>query len=134
MSHEYAMSRVRDALENSEGNHLKAQRLLLTWLEKDHTLLLGLVSPHLQGIISHALGHASAAPKKASAKTMNIKESEVGEFGAALMSSLRGGRSEGVSFGDPQPKGLAKPGKASSRHVDAINTLASAGKDKGKKK
>ncbi|MDF3024475.1 MAG: hypothetical protein K0R10_1836 [Alphaproteobacteria bacterium] len=50
MSREYAMSRVKDALEKSNGNHLKAQRLLLQWMEKDQSLLFGLVTPHMQSI------------------------------------------------------------------------------------
>lgn len=132
MSYEYAISRVRDALEKSGGNHLKAQRLILNWIEKDHTLLFGLVTPHMQGIISHAVNHADAPPKKAMPKRVEIDD--VGEFGSALVQSLKGGRSEGTGFGQATPKNISKPGKASKAHVDAINKLVSAGKNKDKRK
>ena len=132
MSYEYAISRVKDALDKSDGNHLKAQRLILNWIEKDHTLLFGLVRPHLQGIISHAVNHAALPPKKAVPLRINLDEEETGELGAAILSGLRGERGEPASFGQPSPR-VNKPGKASKAHVDAINKLVSAGKDKGKK-
>lgn len=139
MSHDYAMSRVRDALEKSGGNHLKAQRLILSLLEKDHSLLLGLVSPHLHGIIAHALQHADAPSKKEQPTTAKrvVIDSDAGEFGAALVSSLKGARAENASFGEATPKNISKPGKASKAHVDAINQLINARKsntdDKKKK-
>lgn len=133
MSYEYAMSRVRDALEKSGGNHLKAQRLVLQWIEKDHTLLFGLVGPHLQGVISHAINHATAPVKKPLPKRVEISDDD-GEFGAALVQSLKGGRAEGTGFGQATPKNISKPGKASKAHVDAINALVSAGKSKDKRK
>lgn len=133
MSVEYAMSRVRDALEKSDGNHLKAQRLILNWIEKDHSLLFGLVAPHLQGIISHAVNHADAPQKKQMPKRVDVG-ADMGEFGEALMHSLKGGRVEGMGFGQAAPKNLSRPGKTSKAHVDAINKLVSAGKNKDKSK
>ncbi|TAL39403.1 MAG: hypothetical protein EPN97_02655 [Alphaproteobacteria bacterium] len=146
MSHEYAMSRVKDALDKSDGNHLKAQRLLLQWLEKDHTLLLGLVAPHLQSIITYAISHAAlppahrreilgkpAAPAPAK-RTVSAKDA--GEFGAAVLQSLKGGRAEGVGFGEAPSRGsVSKPGQASQKHIDAMHKIAGASKAKsGKKK
>lgn len=135
MSHEYAMSRVKDALEKSDGNHLKAQRLILSWLEKDHTLMYGLMAPHLQGIISHAVTHVAHPPKKAApaAKKISTKGQGTGEFGEAVLESLRGGRGNTGNFGEAPPRGVSKPGKASKAHVDAINKLVSASKSKDKK-
>ncbi len=125
MSKDYALSRVRDALEKSDGNHLKAQRLLIQWLEKDHTLLAGLVAPHMPGIIAHAITHVvnpqqtQKAPKK-----LAVKEADVGEFGEALLSSLKGGRHDGVGFGEPTPRNLGRAPAASKKHIDAINKIA----------
>ena len=130
MSHEYAMSRVKDALEKSGGNHLKAQRLILSWLEKDHTLLFGLVTPHVQSIITHALAHVSQPPKKEMPKKINLKDAETGEFGNALLASLS---ERSGSYGEAAPRILSKPGKASKAHVDAMHALAEASKNKGKK-
>ena len=134
MSHEYALSRVKDALEKSGGNHLKAQRLILSWLEKDHTLLFGLVAPHIQSIVTHAVAHASQPPKKAAvSKKISLKDQESGEFGGALLESLRGNLGDMGTFGEAAPRGVSKPGKASKAHIDAINALVSASKNKGKK-
>ncbi len=128
MSHEYAMSRVKDAIEKSDGNHLKAQRLILGWIEKDHTLLFGLVGPHMQAIISHAINHASAPPKKVEPRKLDIEDADA--VGAALAAGLRG---EKAAFGEETPRGVGRPGKASKAHVSAINTLVKASGDKGKK-
>ena len=133
MSREYAMSRVRDALEKSEGNVLKAQRLVMTWLEKDHTLLIGLAGPHLQSIVSHAVNHAAApekpvqVPKPKRVGTAAIGSSVLGE---ALIESMQG---KSAKFGEEDPSTLSRPGRASQKHVDAINALAAKGKG-GKKK
>jgi hypothetical protein len=130
MTHEYAMSRVRDALEKAEGNHLKAQRLILGWLEKDQTLLFGLVGPHLQGIVSHAVNHASAPPKKQMPKRVDLGDAD--DFGAALIKGMKG--NAGGNFGEAPPRDLSKPGKASQKHIDAINTLVGGKKKEDKKK
>jgi hypothetical protein len=127
------MSRVQDALEKSAGNHLKAQRLILNWIEKDHTLLFGLVAPHLQGIISHAVNHADAPRKKAMPLRIETGD-EMGEFGSALIQSLKGGRAEGAGFGEAAPRNVGRPGKASKAHIDAIGKLISAGKNKDNEK
>jgi hypothetical protein len=132
MSREYALSRVKDALEKSGGNHLKAHRLLMTWLEKDHSLLFGLVSPHMHSIITHALAHADQPVEKTLAKKINPQEHQTSEFGTALFASLRGNEPTG-NFGEATPRGISKPGKTSKAHVDAINKLVSAGRNKDKK-
>ena len=134
MSREYALSRVKDALEKSGGNHLKAQRLLSSWLEKDHSLLFGLVSPHMHSIIVHALVHVDQpVPQKTSTKKINPKAHETSEFGSALLASLRGKGEETGTFGQATPRGLTKPGQTSKAHVDAINKLVTAGRNKDKK-
>lgn len=132
MSYEYAMSRVKDALQKSDGNHMKAQRLILQWIEKDHTLLFGLVGPHLQGIVTHAVNHAGNPVKKPSPRKIEI--GETGEFGAAVVQTLKGGKATGrpATFGQPSSQPAAPPTKASKAHVDAINALVKAGKAKEK--
>ncbi len=135
MGNDYAMSRVKDALEQSGGNHLKAQRLLLSWLEKDHTLLFGLVAPHIQSIVTHAITHmADPVPRAPTSKKVDMAEAESSEFGGALFDSLRGGGGNTGNFGEAAPRGVSKPGKASKAHVDAINALVNASKNKDKKK
>lgn len=128
MSREYAMSRVKDALEKSEGNTLKAQRLLLQWIEKDQNLLFGLVGPHLQSIVAHAVNHigkekpAAKAPAKKAAAAAKDKN----EFGSAMLKTMQG---ETAAFG--QPDGMVpRPGSASQKHIDTMRALAAAQKGK----
>lgn len=101
MSQEYALSRVRDAIDKEGGNHLKAQRLLLEWVKKDQTLLIGLVAPHVPSIISHAVNHVASQPD--TKKSHMPAEVELVDL---------------------------PPSKASQRHIDAIHILAGAGKTK----
>ena len=51
MSKEYALSRVKDALDAADGNTAKATRMVMHWLEKDQSLMVGLVAPHLKSIV-----------------------------------------------------------------------------------
>ncbi len=99
MSYDYAMSRVRDALEKCEGNHLKAHRMIVEWLGKDNSMLSGLTAQHLPGIIAHALKQAEEGPKKAMPRHVELDEPSA-------------------------------PGKASQKHIDAINILVSKGAKK----
>ncbi len=133
MSNEYAMSRVKDALDKSGGNHMKAKRLIMSLLEKDHTLLAGLAAPHIDGIISHAIAHVLTPPAK---RKINPDTQEKGEFGDTMLASLSSKRvgAEPAAFGQAEPAGISKPGKASKAHVDAINALVKASKNKDKPK
>ncbi len=101
MSRDYAMSRVHDAIEKSEGNHMKAQRLLLDWITKDQTLLLGLVEPHIVSIVSHAVNHGLATPE--GKKTHMPEKVDMPEIPTT---------------------------QASQRHIDAINVIVNAGSKK----
>lgn len=140
MSQEYARARVKEALEQSDGNYMKAQRMLLNWIEKDANLLLGLAGPHMQSIISYAIGHelsdeqektggtAKVIKGKGGAKKATVREEDLGDFGKSLLSSLKGG----PRFGEEQPRGtVSRPGKASQKHVDAMRMLATASAAKG---
>lgn len=123
MSHDYAISRVKDALEKSDQNQVKARQLIMSWLEKDQSLLLGLVAPHLQSIVTHAIAHVTTPPKKIDATQAT------GEFGVAMLDSLKGGGIE-ANFGQATPGGLTPPGQTSKAHIEAINTIVSASKGK----
>jgi hypothetical protein len=135
MGHEYAMSRVKDALEKSGGNHLKAQRLLAQWLEKDHSLLLGLVSRHMHSIITHALTHVALPPRKApQPRKLSAKDYDTSDFGDAILTNMKGRDEDTGTFGHGTSRNVNPPGKASKQHVEAINKLVTAGRDKSKKK
>ncbi|MGM0421689.1 MAG: hypothetical protein ACQEQL_01165 [Pseudomonadota bacterium] len=130
MSREYALSRVQDALESCEGNTAKAQRVLMNWLEKDQTLMIGLVAPHLKSIVTHAVSYVARHPDDRT--TTEQPESPLSDSvpegdatGTAILESLlgQGKIGGGQKFGefDAPP---TKPGKASAAHVDAIHQIA----------
>ena len=127
MSREYAMSRVGDALSSCDGNMAQAQRLVMTWLEKDQTLLLGLVAPHIKGIVTHAVTHAAAHAQEPK-KKLDVAPEEINDFGEELLASMlgRSGKQSENFYNAPvssQPGG--RPTKASNAHVSAMQTLAS---------
>lgn len=123
MRKDYSQSRIEDALEQSGGDLGKAQRMVLSWIENDQTLLAGLVAPHIKAIIAHAVSHA-AKPRPAS--KIDVSAEPPSDFGRELLEGLAGaagaprfGEAEvSQGFRDPQP--LA----ASQKHIDAIHALA----------
>jgi hypothetical protein len=130
MSREYALSRVKDALEACEGNTAKTQRLLMNWLEKDQTLMIGLVAPHLKSIVTHAVSYVTRHPDDKTATdqpdtSLSDSVPEGDTTGTAILESLlgQGNAGGGQKFGgfDAPP---TKPGKASAAHIDAIHQIA----------
>ncbi len=128
MSKEYALSRVKDALEQADGNHLKASRIITDWLKNDQSLLIGLMEPHLKSIVTHAITHVEQKPDQE-----NVNEQSIGDkgdpIGEALVEGLTVG-SDAAKFGEKTPEGTPKPQKASQSHIDAMNAIAEASKDK----
>ena len=127
MSREYAMSRVGDALSSCDGNMAQAQRLIMGWLEKDQTLLLGLVAPHIKGIVTHAVTHAVARTQEPK-KKIEVAPEDISDFGEELLANAlgRGGKGNENYYNVPMsgsPGG--RPVKASSAHVSAMQMLAS---------
>lgn len=124
MSREYALSRVKDALEASKGKTSEAERTIMNWLKKDQTLMVGLVAPHLKSIVSHAvdyMAHRNDTNKDDAPKHEDHTQDATGQ--SVLESLLQGGKSGGPRFGDfDEP--YSKPGKASASHVDAIHKIA----------
>lgn len=130
MSKEYAMSRVKDALEQSEGNHMKASRLLTEWLENDNSLYYGLTAPHMRSIVTHAIAHVDQKPVKEVQENIQSApdapaqtDAEMGELGQAILSGMSSNKTG--SYGEDNPGGT-KPGKASQTHVDALKAMSDA--------
>ncbi len=128
MSREYATSRVKDALEQADGNHLKAYRIIIDWLKNDHSLLVGIAEPHLKSIVTHAISHVDQKPIQDEAK-QEITGDKGDPIGEALVEGLTVG-SNAAKFGEKTPEGTPKPQKASQSHIDAMKQIAEASKDK----
>lgn len=126
MSWAYAESRVRAALEEAEGNALQTKRLLLEWIEKDTKLLHGLAEPHMNAIITHAIGYVTREKQEGDRIVLSPEQPGIG-----LVQGIVEGR--GGSFGRPPDGTIPPPGKTSERHVEAIHILAAGGKGKQKK-
>ncbi len=132
MSKEYALSRVKDALDAADGNTAKATRMVMHWLEKDQSLMVGLVAPHLKSIVTHAVsyvdrhGGEKAAEKSKADEVLSDPVPEGDATGTSILENLLGlgsGTAPGHQFGelDDAP---TKPGKASAAHIDAIHKIA----------
>ena len=135
MSREYSLSRVRDALDAADGNKAEAQRILMRWLEKDQSLMVGLVAPHLKSIVSHAVDYIdskSRADETPPDEEMHSRPSPEGDAtGANILETLLGQSkgSGGPQFGNfDEP--ATRPGKASAKHVKAIHAIARKQKPK----
>ena len=136
MSREYSLSRVRDALDSAKGNKAEAQRIVTGWLEKDQSLMVGLVAPHLKSIVSHAVdyvdGQSRVEDQKPEETEMLSRPSPEGDAtGANILETLLGQSkgSGGPQFGNfDEP--ATRPGKASEKHVKAIHAIARKKKPK----
>lgn len=119
-SQEYTISRVQDAIKQANGNLAQAQRILTDWSIKDQGLLIGLVAPHLKGIVMHAISHENN--KKFT--TEEVSSEEVDTITSELSEALGQNKRNMDEFGQT-PKGVAgKPKQASQEHVNAIYKLA----------
>lgn len=133
MSRDYSLSRVQDALDAADGNVAEAQRTIMNWLEKDQSLMIGLVAPHLKSIVSHAVeyvAHKSGQRVKPDVP-LSDPTPEGDATGANVLETLLGQapNSGGPQFGNfDEP--ATKPGKASSGHIDAIRKIAKNKQDK----
>lgn len=130
MSREYALSRVKDALDAADGNTSQAARHIMHWLEKDQTLMVGLIAPHLKSIVTHAVSyvsrHEGELPKAETPPVLSDPIPEGDATGTSILENLLGLSSSGgagQSFGslDDAP---TRPGKASAAHIDAIHKIA----------
>ena len=135
MSRNYSLSRVQDALDAADGNHSEAQRIIMNWLERDQSLMVGLVAPHLKSIVSHAIDYVANKSTKPGQKT----EGEPPAKNSALSDPVPEGDATGANvletlLGQSQYKGgpqfgnfdepATKPGRASQGHIDAIRKIA----------
>ncbi len=128
MSREYAMSRVGDALSSCDGNTAQAQRLIMGWLEKDQTLLLGLVAPHIKSIVTHAVTHAAMRAQEPKKKAEIVQPEDFSDFGEELLASALGRNNKpNENYYNVPVSGSpgVRPVKASSAHVSTMQMLAS---------
>lgn len=148
-SSNYVLSRIKEALYNSNGNKAQAMRQVLSWAGTDMQLLQGLTRAHLSGIVAYhvdraAAGRAGGAGEMRSAGAKKktppaepiarratpkvgqrrmVSPSQGSPFGQEILKAASNTRSQvfGLeSYESPVP---AQP--TSKRHEDVMRHLAS---------
>ncbi len=130
----YVESRIQEALKQTGGNQTRAIQMVMAMAMEDAQLMQGLAKPHLKGIVAHAIGHVvnnlgkieddDAVPEEPELQESLVEDGRADEFGLAILKAVAG--ESNPKFG--QDKGgasVSKRGKASKRHIDAINYMAS---------
>ncbi len=130
----YVETRIQEALKQAGGNQTRAIQIVMAMAMEDAQLMQGLAKPHLKGIVAHAIGHVvnnlgkveedESIPEEPELQESLVEDGKADEFGLAILKAVAG--ENNPKFG--QDKGSvtsSKRGKASKRHIDAINYMAS---------
>ena len=127
MSISYAENRIREALKHSQGNMVKTRKLLNKWCSEDHRLLQALTSPHMTGILAHAIERVSnkiarGEPAPLPEATVHNRDEDDVDFGKELLKNFAMG--DPAKFAQESFSAPVKKKKASQSHIDAIHLLA----------
>lgn len=135
MSIDYAEKKVVEALEKAGDNKAKARKLLMTWIQTDHKLLLGLTAVHLKGIIPYWVERMERKESVVAEVSEQIKAPQITKepksFGEAMLRSFAGQKT--AVFGLETGNTPLQKRAASQKHIDAIKFLAQKGQQKAKK-
>lgn len=124
MSREYAENRIRDALKLHRGNATRARQQVMAWAVDDQRLLLALASPHLTGIVAHAVNRVISKTDREGDEEQDAPRSldlPPDTFGREMLRALSSrdttvfGRDNGIPGGRTP---------ASQSHIDAMRRLA----------
>lgn len=129
MSWDYVERKVKEALQITRGNPMRARQQLIAWTYEDSKLLYELTKPHMTGIVGHAIAHVEKkeqeekAGVKKKAPMTSIREQDInGEFGLELLKALAGGGSP--QFGVESNMAPTGKSQASQKHVDTLKKIA----------
>ena len=137
MSSDYAVTKIKEALELSKGNAARARQMVIAWCHEDAKLLHALARPHLTGIVAYQVDRVASG--RADAQLSKIKAQkgpapsqaaeaaeQVENFGAEILKALSGAGG-GSTFGTEAYGGqslASRPKGVSKSHVDAIKMMA----------
>ncbi len=131
MALSYIDKQIFEALKKAKGNKAKARTHVMSMLAEDHTFLMSLTKPHLQGIISLAIDRTIKNMEKLSKGDDGIdlpKNAKGDRFGLDLLKALGG--SNAAKFGQESAAPPVRKKKASEDHVKALKMMASRSKTK----
>ncbi len=132
MSRKYSEGRIKQALKNSRGNHLKAQQQIIAWTFEDHKFLYELVQPHLKGITAHAISYVErhmSEPEPIPAPEVDIADNT---FGRELLQAIADGNP--ARFGQENAAAPVGRTHASQQHINALRAIAAKSKQTPKPK
>ena len=121
MSREYSIKKIKEALHVTRGNALKARQLITAQALDDPKLLKELVSPHMVGIVAHAVGRVASGKAENEAMVQPHDTGDDASFGLDILKTIAGG--DTAEFGQ---EGYGRPVKkqgASQAHIDAIQQM-----------
>jgi hypothetical protein len=132
MSRDYAESRIREALKLAKGNDTKARAQVMAWAAEDQRLLMGLVRPHLTGIVAYAISRVLSRPENEIPEDLPDKPQSLDlppdTFGREILSALSS--HDTPVFGHETSAPPSRRKKASQSHIDAMKAIASKTKKK----
>ena len=131
MSKEYAESRIREALKKHKGNNTLARQQVMAWAYEDHKLLTELTQIHLKGITAYWVDRVKSknhTPKEVPEAPIVQKVSKKHSFGEEMLRSFATQKNQ--TFGLEESVSNIGRRQASQKHIDAINLIASKGKEK----
>ncbi|MEM9470019.1 MAG: hypothetical protein AAF988_07630 [Pseudomonadota bacterium] len=132
MSREYAIQKIKAALDLTNGNETKARQQIINWCAEDTKLLAALTKPHMTGIVAHAVGRVASGktdPQEVvptpEQKALSDKE---GSFGFEILKTVAGGGTN--QFGQENYGRPMKRQGASQQHIDAIRQIVEKSQSK----
>ncbi len=125
MSHDYATSRIKQALELTRGNAAQARQQVIAWCHEDMKLLHALTRPHMTGIVAHAISRVMSGrtePQEVpSVPEKDKKGASKGDFGVEILKTIAGG--DTTQFGQENVGRPIGKRSASQQHIDAIQQM-----------
>ncbi len=124
MSREYSIKKIKEALHATRGNATKARQMIIAQSMEDTRLLQELVTPHMVGIVAHAVGRVVSGktePEVMAQPQDQLSESDKDSFGLDILKTIAEG--DTAQFGqEAYGRPMRKQG-ASQKHIDAIHQI-----------
>lgn len=128
MSREYSVKKIKEALHLTRGNATKARQMIIAQSMEDNRLLQELVTPHMVGIVAHAVSRVVNGKTEPEAMPQPQASDEGSDsFGLDILKTIAEG--DTTQFGqEAYGRPLKKQG-VSQAHIDAIQEIIKKSKE-----